>query len=1080
LSKRARRLLAVLSVLALATTAALQITSGFAQTPVTWTAGPGTSGSGSGLVLRTTSGDSPVAAPATVTDASGASRTATVMPPAGGGDTYRYLYYDVDPSSFPAGFTFARVDVEYLDETSYAGVQIGLQYDATTNAFADGGVQLAIGSGLFQTATFHLSNVRFDTSQNNGLSDFRVIDRSNKGIKVTRVIVTGSTTSTRPSAAGSLTFDLSKKPASNGLTIKPAGDGVSTVVNANGRNAVQVSPEGNVYVDVDDTYMASNNEAMVEVSYFDKGFGFFYINYDATSGFKDSFGPSTDYLVNNVVYLQNSQTWKTYKFSLGNVKFANGLLGGQADFKIIQPQGNGTLYYDLANAGYDLLVDKITLTKFTTPIDETGTFEGNYSGFGPPAFVWTQLGSVSGQNDTGHGLFQDEAQGPTTVATVGGKAARRASSGAIFLNVNDNYIKNGADSAGVKLAHVVVGVEYFDEGTGSFAVDYDSSTGGVKTADSVALTNSNSWKRVTVYLVDARFNNAISGGNDLAIRVTAGPSTLAVRDIVVSRTLGEHRTGAIPTGFSPTQRVVGSHYFPVFDGYRPTLWEGSTLAPAGTGADSYVNDVRAQNTVNTSYSYRSIATQKKDLGDMADAGIDFTLLWFSGNLLDLNTQAVAAVKQSTAAYAQLATEGKTPPKFGLLLDPVHNRPDPFLRTRAADGSFARLDLNDPGTRGAFIKVAEDYFSLVPRSMWATINGRPIIAVYYQGNDQVLADQLSARSLMEQLTTHFQETHGVTPYLIVDRLYDPDSSRNLPVDDYFSWGAGHCETCDAAPGFAQRSVFEVGPGFKDLLGRERGRENGAFYTRSWDRAIAKGNHMVLIDTFNYFVEGAAISETREYGRTYLNITRDKAAVFKASNFTTATCVKASLGAGSGVSCPNAGAMQDDVPSDALTEGGPNGGRRSKGIQMYFSVDDGFQVSNAAEVDITVEYFDRGVNIIDVKYDSTTGEKTAGRIVVRDSNSGTFKTQTFRVPDAFFGNRLLYANDLRLDTDIAGGMEIKSVTITRVGATVPTPTPTQVPSVCADTPSGGTASPAPTPVPGGLRTYLPLIYRNACGS
>jgi hypothetical protein len=1050
---------------------------------VTWTAGPGTTGTGSGLILKAGSSDSPVGAPVTITDSSGTSKAATLMPPTGTSDTFRYLYFDADTSSFPFGFSFARVDVEYYDETSFAGAQIGLQYDATTNAFADGGIQYAIGSGLFQTTTFHLSNVRFQNSQNNGFSDFRVLDRSNKGLKVTRVTVTGSTTSTRPTTAGSLTFDLSKNPASNGLTIKPAGDGVSSVESfgsaTDKRTSLKVSPQGNIYVDVDDSYMGSNNEALVEISYFDKGFGFFYINYDRADGLKDSFGPDTTYQANNIVYFHDSSAWKTYKFTLGNVRFQNGLLGGSADFKIAQPHGSAG-NYDLANGGYDLHVDKITLTKFSTPIDKTSTLEGNFSGYGAPAFVWTQLGSVGGANETGHGLYQDEARGQTTAATVGGKAARRASAGSIFFDVNDNYIKNGADPAGVKLASVIVGVEYYDEGTGAFAIDYDSAAGGVKTANTVTLTNTNTWRRVPVYIADPRFNNGLPGGNDFAIRVTSGPSTLAVRDVVVTRTVGDNRTGTIPSGFGATQRIVGVHYFPVFDGYRPQLWEGSTIAPSGTGSDNYVADLRGGMTANTSYSYRSIATQKKDLADMADANIDFTLLWFSGNLIDLNTQAVISVKQSTAAYAQLAVEGKKPPKFGLLLDPVHAQPDPFLRTRNADGTYPRLDLNDPGTRAAFIKIAEDYFSLVPRNMWATIEGRPIIAVYYQGNDIVLADQLDQKGLISDLSAHFQAVHGVTPYVIPDRTYDPAGSRNVPGDDFFSWGAALCETCvNATPGFAQRSVFEVGPGFKDLAGRIRDRENGAFYSRGWDRAIGKGNHMVLIDTFNYFVEGTAISETREHGRAYLDITRAKAAAFKAAGYASAACVGTSFAGTSPVNCGTAtGMLQDDVPNDALTEPGPNGGRRSKGNQIYFSVDDSFQVSAVGQVSINVEYFDRGVNIIDVKYDGASGLTTAGRIVVRDSNTGTFKTAVFNVNDAYFGNRLVFANDILLAADVAGAMEIKSISVARTGAAPPTPTP--VPTPCTDSTSGGTAQPVPTPRAGILRTVLPLIYKNACGS
>ena len=42
-------------------------------------------------------------------------------------------------------------------------------------------------------------------------------------------------------------------------------------------------------------------------------------------------------------------------------------------------------------------------------------------------------------------------------------------------------------------------------------------------------------------------------------------------------------------------------------------------------------------------------------------------------------------------------------------------------------------------------------------MWATVNGHPIIAVYYQGNAVTLADQLDRKALMEQLSARFQAT-----------------------------------------------------------------------------------------------------------------------------------------------------------------------------------------------------------------------------------------------------------------------------------------------------------------------------------
>jgi hypothetical protein len=834
----------------------------------------------------------------------------------------------------------------------------------------------------------------------------------------------------------------------DGLTLKSASG--PTITTDFGRTAAKVSPDvgaGYLWFDVDYAYMPNGTaaDAQIEVSYFDRGYSYFYIVYDAPTDmmpYKDSFtwgafnntDPSRNgYQANNIVYLQNSNTWKTYKFNL------SGWVPAGTDFKITYAKG------EPAQQGYDLRIDRVTVTKSATPIDVTGQFEGNYSGFGGPAWVWTQLGTT---NEQGHGLYQDQAAAATTVASAGGKTGRRLASGSAYFNVNDNYLKNGADGAGVPIASVVIGVEYFDAGGGTFSVKYDSTAGTERETGSVALTNTNTWRRAPFYITDGRFNNALTGGNDF--RVVSSTGTLIVRDVVLTRTVGENRQGAVPTGFSRTQRVVGVHHTPVFDGFRPSLWERSTLTPSGTGADGFTANAYAQSVVNTNYSFRNVATHVKELTDMRDAGIDFALFWYAGNSQEANVQGVVAVRQFVEAARQVTNA----PKAGLLLDPVMVQSDPFFRV-----SGEKLNLSDPAIQGLFIKLAEDYFSLVPRSQWATIEGRPVIALYYQMDDVVSRQD---PGVIAKLRERFAATHGVQPYIVADRMWDPSDTLGLPVDEWFSWGAALCPSCpDSSPGFAQRSVFEVGPGFNDGT-RVRDRQSGAFYSGSWDRAIAKGNHMVFIDTFNYFVEGTAIGETREYGRAYLDITRTKAAAFKAANYSASSTARVTLGATN----TSQGVAQDDVTGQ-LTTADPRGGRRALANSMSFSVDDSYVLDSAGQVTVTVEYLDAGVNIIDLKYVGLNGQEIGpvNRINVRDSNTGQFKTATFAINDASFGNRMTFGNDLRLDTDVAGGLVIKSLSIQRA-CTTPAPT------------AGGAALPA---LPSGYtRTFVPVVYRNACAS
>jgi hypothetical protein len=258
------------------------------------------------------------------------------------------------------------------------------------------------------------------------------------------------------------------------------------------------------------------------------------------------------------------------------------------------------------------------------------------------------------------------------------------------------------------------------------------------------------------------------------------------------------------------------------------------------------------------------------------------------------------------------------------------------------------------------------------------------------------------------------------------------------------------------------VFEVGPGFEVAAdpSRTKDRGNGAFYAAGWDRAAAKGNHMVLIDTFNYFVEGTAIGESREYGRRYLDITRQKSAAFKATNYATTSTASVTLGATN----TNRGVAQDDV-AGFTTEADPRGGRRALGPSMFFSVDDSFLLDSAGTVTVTVEYLDGGVDLIDLKYIDVSGREIGpvNRINVATSNTGQFKTASFTLADASFGNRMGVANDLRLDAGVAGGMVIKSLSISR-------------PCTSA-TPAMAGAPPPPRPA-GQTRIVVPFTAARTC--
>lgn len=155
-------------------------------------------------------------------------------------------------------------------------------------------------------------------------------------------------------------------------------------------------------------------------------------------------------------------------------------------------------------------------------------------------------------NET-HGVTQFEhADGATAAAERGGRNCRVTAPTShqgryIYFLIDDSF--KWADSMTVD-----VSVEYFDQGTGSFRIEYDGPDpnapfNGAYTGSPtvVQLSNSGSWKTAKIRLPDARFLNSQNGGGDFRIAVSA--SELCVGKVTVTRPGQPEESGATLPGW---------------------------------------------------------------------------------------------------------------------------------------------------------------------------------------------------------------------------------------------------------------------------------------------------------------------------------------------------------------------------------------------------------------------------------------------------------------------------------------------------------------------------------------------------
>ena len=144
---------------------------------------------------------------------------------------------------------------------------------------------------------------------------------------------------------------------------------------------------------------------------------------------------------------------------------------------------------------------------------------------------------VLGDPNDERGLVQiDEGDGRTTPVTVEGRSGRATAPGDnpiwarhMYFRVDDTVAHDGAYAACVR-------VEYFDQGNGAFALQYDSTAGAYSSAGDVQRTGTGTWKTAAFDLLgDARFANRQNGGSDFRLAAGSGDAnTLTVHAVTLT------------------------------------------------------------------------------------------------------------------------------------------------------------------------------------------------------------------------------------------------------------------------------------------------------------------------------------------------------------------------------------------------------------------------------------------------------------------------------------------------------------------------------------------------------------------
>jgi hypothetical protein len=422
-------------------------------------------------------------------------------------------------------------------------------------------------SGSAPSAARHLGSVQIGLdkiAQSGTATVGTVLGGTNQSYGLTQVDYSGSAGATTTAA------DVS------GLTARTTGTGTGL-------------DGSDMYFNVNNDVAATGSyDAKAVVSYFDTGTGAISVQYDA--------GPQNRYQVAGSIALTDSHTWKTAEVPLsgayfGGLQNAGADLRLHADHSITvhsvgvtvtgpwvpnqhafppaptitTPGVGATVKLASAISGTTIPDGTVTVHEgsaavCTATANDTGAWScapsggltpgrqtinatvADLSGLASAASAGVSfdasdlppgtavVGSVVGSTDHAYGMREDETpsggfDGPTTASVINGLTARTSTQGNIYFDIDDSIAHAGYYSA-------TFTVSYYDQGSGSFAVQYDDGTSNpYKSTASIPLTGTNTWKTATVSASDAYFGGKQHSAADFRLRNGGGQVT--VHSVVV-------------------------------------------------------------------------------------------------------------------------------------------------------------------------------------------------------------------------------------------------------------------------------------------------------------------------------------------------------------------------------------------------------------------------------------------------------------------------------------------------------------------------------------------------------------------
>jgi len=491
--------------------------------------------------------------------------------------------------------------------------------------------------------------------------------------------------------------------------------------------------------------------------------------------------------------------------------------------------------------------------------------------------------------------------------------------------------------------------------------------------------------------------------------------------------------------FASGQKIVGTHYFYWYDYPNLHFFDTAELTD-----DSLQDHFPAPEEV----SFNSPDWHEKQMEDCEAARIDFILPVYWGTVDNYFRQGVnfsiRGLGPLQTAIERRERAGKPSPKIGMFYDTSTLLPG----VRGVMGQSDKIDLTPAQGKDVFYRTIRDFFYQIQPRYWAAVDGRPLVVLYSSGFAKA-----HNQSTFDYVYEKFQQDfHGVKPYII------RDVSWGGSTEAVTSWGAALSKPYIGA------IAAQIGAGYNDsaVPGRStpiRERENGNFYRWSWNQVLNSAAKIVLLETWSEMHEGTDICESKEYGRQYIELTREYVEKFKrnekgieaieleypdprprpmtdwGTEYKDAQSVQIMLGGGKSEGIRLVRGVEDGPVEEAALDGASCTRTKESSMgYMYFSIADSFYFDEKTPITIEYTYWDDGFAWHELQYDSYDRTATMSGAYkptsqITSKKQAKWITRSIRLNDARFVNRENGGSDFRFAAG-GGWLAIKAVVVKKL--------------------------------------------------